>query len=377
MTKALWVSGQCFEPALLAWRPSGSGWIAKTRDRRYFRFDAAAAALLETVLAADQLNENNASHAAALQLLRGVLLPAGIYRLRGTADAPRRRTGRGALRWQAELVAPALVQLIARLLAPLCAPRVFAALAGGSLLGVASYGAFAWGRIGYRDMLNWAPGELAAVMLLAVLRMVWHECGHAAACYRHAGAVGGIGMGVFFVSPVMYCDVSDVHLLERRDKAKVAVAGVVFDLVFLAAALACFGAQWWMLKLYWLSVIGIALNLLPFYRNDGYWILNDLTGAHDLLSESVQAWRTGRWRAGDVLLLAFTGLCGAGLLALAWRFAIEIGPWQWHEALRTPDWFGRSALVGITLLQYAAAACTLGWTLRAALRAACVWRWRQ
>lgn len=36
-----------------------------------------------------------------------------------------------------------------------------------------------------------------------------------------------------------------------------------------------------------LYFMGFVFSLLPVYRNDGYWFINDLTNRHDLLSDLV------------------------------------------------------------------------------------------
>ncbi|MBT9459667.1 MAG: hypothetical protein IV097_23830 [Burkholderiaceae bacterium] len=137
--------------------------------------------------------------------------------------------------------------------------------------------------IGYRDLLTYAPQELALLVAVAVGRGLLHELGHAAACRRHTGSVGAIGFGIFMTTPVLYCDVSDIHLLPRRAKAMVGLAGGDIGVM----------------KVFWLSLVAIAFNLVPFYRNDGFWVLNDLAGTDDLLKQSLAACEAGRAKVGQ------------------------------------------------------------------------------
>lgn len=87
-------------------------------------------------------------------------------------------------------------------------------------------------QIGYRDLLSYAPGELLLLVLASVVRSLVHELGHAAACWRLTRSVGAIGYGVFITTPVLYCDVSDIHLLPRKAQAFVGLAGIAMDIVF-------------------------------------------------------------------------------------------------------------------------------------------------
>jgi hypothetical protein len=283
------------------------------------------------------------------------LVPLGIYRPRGTA-APARAAGTsaGAMRWHRQLLAPRQVRTLAAALAPFLAAWPMGVLL---VLALAVHVHFAWtmaGQIGYRDLVTYAPGELLALVAVSTLRCLLHELGHAAACLRLAGSVGGIGCGVFITTPVLYCDVSDIHLLPRRDKAAVGMAGTAMDLVVLALWAAVGGATPLVMKIYAVGMIGVLLNVLPFYRNDGYWVLNDLAGGRDLLKQALQAARAGRATAAQRLLLGFTACGLATLIALATAFALHYGPQQVAEVmLRWPE-FPAVVLAGITALQYAA-----------------------
>lgn len=73
------------------------------------------------------------------------------------------------------------------------------------------------------------------MVLAAFARILLHEFGQAAQCYHLTRSVGPSGFGIFVATPVMYCDVSNVHLLPRADKARVGLAGTAMDILFLSA----------------------------------------------------------------------------------------------------------------------------------------------
>jgi hypothetical protein len=141
----------------------------------------------------------------------------------------------------------------------------------------------------------------------------------------------------------------------------------VFDLLLLCVLVAFWGKEPAVLKMYWLSLFGLLLNVLPLYRSDGYWIVSDFFGSTNLLPASLAALRRGEPRLADILLLGLTGAAGVALTALALRFAFVVGPWQWMEAGAAASPFASLVLVAITMLQYLILALAL-WRLGCALR---------
>ena len=71
---------------------------------------------------------------------------------------------------------------------------------------------------------------------LAVASMLFHECGHAAAC-RYGGARPGvIGVGFYVVWPAFYTNVTDAYRLGRAGRIRTDLGGVYFNAVFVLAA---------------------------------------------------------------------------------------------------------------------------------------------
>src|SRR5262249_22614794 len=157
---------------------------------------------------------------------------------------------------------------------------------------------------------------LLLVVAVSTLRCLLHEIGHAAACLRLAGSVGGIGFGVFVMTPVLYCDVSDIHLLSRKSKATIGIAGTVVDLVFLATWALLAGDGLLASKAYLIGMLSVLLNLLPFYRSDGYWVLSDLAGRRDLFEHGLRALRAGAVRPLDAAVLGVTAGCALAAVGL-------------------------------------------------------------
>ncbi len=119
-------------------------------------------------------------------------------------------------------------------------------------------------------------------ILLFLVSALWHEVGHAVALKAEGYAPGGLGLGLLFILPVLFVDVTPVALLPRRGRLRVNVAGPLFQLSL--AALYQIGA--WMLPLpaVWAgglrvaaasATLAVTWSLWPLIRSDGYWLVCD------------------------------------------------------------------------------------------------------
>lgn len=211
-----------------------------------------------------------------------------------------------------------LVRPVARRLIPLAATPALAALA---LAGVAAL------------ILTPRPSPVGAVswpVILGVflLTALAHELGHAAALSREGWPPGGVGVGLLWVLPVGWCDVSAVGLLPRRGRVRVDLAGVAFQLA--AAGLVAISAA--VLRRpavalgAYAAVGAVVWSLLPLARTDGYWLACDLFDLPDLAAPIANRPGRGRrlaaaaWRTVTALLLL------ALLAALPWRLRAWLGP---------------------------------------------------
>ena len=359
MQQRLWMSGQYFECAVDRIERHSGEWIVKTLGRRYFRFDGASIGLLRHVMALEALDPDDPAHQNIAAFVNVRLIPLGIYRpgdgSRATA-AGAAPASHGLMRWQRQLLSARRVGQLVGTLSRLCSPWLLLPLLALCVCVHAGYVAQSLQRITYRDLVSFSPVDLLLLIAFAVVRGLLHELGHAVACWRLTRSVGAIGFGVFIATPVLYCDVSDVHLLARRQKAVVGLGGTAMDVVVLAVLISLAGAAPVVMKIYWLNLLAVVLNLVPFYRNDGYWVVNDLAGSKDLLRESARACAAGTARAGDWAWVVFTTLCTLVVAALAGEFALRVGPGQLADALHLLPAFTGATLLLVTLLQYAAVA---------------------
>jgi hypothetical protein len=191
------------------------------------------------------------------------------------------------------------------------------ALLGAGLLGC-----------GLHRELHIEPRAFPLALGLMILLNLLHEFGHAAALLRGGYPPGRIGLGVLLIMPVLYCDVSAVNLLPRRDRLRVDAAGICFQAFFgglLAAAGALFDQSALRLAAAG-SVFSMLWSLLPFMKVDGYWLLCDALGVKDLGTGAA----AGKSAWVRLSLLVYRLLYGIFL----WRLALALlatgqGVWRW------------------------------------------------
>jgi putative peptide zinc metalloprotease protein len=157
------------------------------------------------------------------------------------------------------------------------------------------------------------PAEsLVCAFALTILGAFCHELGHLAACRRFGGAHGGIGVGVYWFMPAFYAEVHGAWLLPRIQRAVIDVGGVYFQALFVAGMTAlhlCFPSVALASAIAWSHLLMLH-TLNPILKFDGYWLLCDLSGAHNLHRDvrNIAArllWRQWPTRREAALLAAF------------------------------------------------------------------------
>jgi putative peptide zinc metalloprotease protein len=126
------------------------------------------------------------------------------------------------------------------------------------------------------------------VTFLAYSSILIHELGHIGACAKSKLKHGGIGIGIYFIFPVMYADITNIWLANRHNRVIANLAGIFNELLyaFLLFLLA------WLTKNNSLMLSGVIISTMtvfelnPFGRLDGYWVLSDLSNTPNLLGKS-------------------------------------------------------------------------------------------
>jgi putative peptide zinc metalloprotease protein len=138
------------------------------------------------------------------------------------------------------------------------------------------------------------PAWLASLAAALVVCVMLHELGHAAAVKYFGGNVRRMGLMLFYLVPAMFCDTNDAWRFPRtHQRAVVAAAGIWVQMVVAGFAQI---ALWLPMRLdvaVWLwsfALLNISLclvNLIPFVKLDGYWVLVALTDVPNLRSRAL------------------------------------------------------------------------------------------
>jgi putative peptide zinc metalloprotease protein len=131
---------------------------------------------------------------------------------------------------------------------------------------------------------DWSAREAVALAGFFMLSGLVHELGHTSACRYFDCPHGGIGFGLYFIFPAWFADVTKAWQLQRRQRAVVDLGGVYFQSIFLIVvdAYALATASPIALKLAWAITFAMLFTLNPVFKFDGYWLLSDLSGLHNL-----------------------------------------------------------------------------------------------
>ncbi|MBF0133435.1 MAG: HlyD family efflux transporter periplasmic adaptor subunit [Magnetococcales bacterium] len=133
-----------------------------------------------------------------------------------------------------------------------------------------------------------------------------HELGHAATASRYGCRVPTMGVAFMLFWPVFYTDVGEAWLLRsQKERFLIGAGGVLAELGLAAVALFLWpfvsegparSALVLLAGVIWVGTVVINLN--PFMRFDGYFLLSDALGVPNLQQ---QAFALGRWRMREWL----------------------------------------------------------------------------
>jgi putative peptide zinc metalloprotease protein len=143
------------------------------------------------------------------------------------------------------------------------------------------------------------------ILCLAVVK-IFHELGHAYTATRYGCRVPTMGLAMVVMVPMLYSDTSDAWTLtSRRRRAAIGAAGMVVECGLAALAIFAWNflddgvARSLMFIVATTSLmVGVAINLSPLMRFDGYYVLSDWLGIPNLQD---RAFAFGRWQLRRLL----------------------------------------------------------------------------
>lgn len=126
------------------------------------------------------------------------------------------------------------------------------------------------------------------ILMLYTATMFLHELGHIAACRKFTGKNGEIGFGIYFIFPVLYSNISSVWHANKQERIITNLAGIYMQLW----CMMIFYGFYWLtqnttsLYLAYFITLYSFIQIIPFIRSDGYWLLSDITSTPNLLEKS-------------------------------------------------------------------------------------------
>lgn len=308
-----------------------SRWVVSTASGRSFLVNAPTARLVRVLGESGGWEGARRGFCEALgqdigaEAFRGLVQQklGGLEILRED-DAPVRPPRESYLRLRLPLIPPRLAGWLAGPLSLLYAPGVFWATFAAALAVSTAAAVFTLQEM--RMLLGTA--DVLLVPPLIVGAMILHELGHVAACRAYGVRHGAIGVGFYFLMPVMYADISGVWALEKHRRIIANLGGLFGELLYATALAAGYLATGQAALLLAAAAVTTSsvYQLIPFVRRDGYWVLSDAAGVPNLMLRSREAVRRvfGRIRrrdpaaaplAGRDVWLAAYGLANVVMLA--------------------------------------------------------------
>jgi len=134
--------------------------------------------------------------------------------------------------------------------------------------------------------LDWQESIVFYLAIFAI--MFIHETGHAIASIKHGKCPGEIGVGIYFIFPVMYTDVSSAWLLNAKKRIEINFGGLYFQSILSTVIVlaALFTHSHFFQLLFFSNLIMMLYSFNPFFKYDGYWIFSDLFGLKNLRTKA-------------------------------------------------------------------------------------------
>ncbi|MEQ9472033.1 MAG: HlyD family efflux transporter periplasmic adaptor subunit [Roseitalea porphyridii] len=156
----------------------------------------------------------------------------------------------------------------------------------------------------FMGFANWQGVVWMAITL--TLAKILHEFGHAYSAARYGCRVPSMGVAFLVMYPVLYTDTSDAwRIISKEKRLRIAAAGIRVELAL--ALLATFfwhtvppgplqSAVFLLATTTWITTL--LINLSPFMRFDGYYLLSDFLGIANLQNRS---FAMAKWTIREVL----------------------------------------------------------------------------
>src|SRR5438094_10421162 len=156
-----------------------------------------------------------------------------------------------------------------------------------------------------RDMSGlWRVENLLLAWIAVFVVTAGHEFAHGLTCKRFGGEVHEMGFLLIYFQPAFYCNVSDAWLIAEKSKRLwVTISGPYLEIFLWALAVIIWRITepgTWpsavALVVVATSAFKLFINLNPLIKLDGYYLLSDALGIHNLRARAF-GYLKGRLRA--------------------------------------------------------------------------------
>ena len=126
------------------------------------------------------------------------------------------------------------------------------------------------------------------LIILMYLSLLLHEFGHISAAYSYGIKVGHLGIGLYLFNPVLYVDMTNIWRLEYKKRVVVDVGGIFFQLITIIpiTIIAMVEHNFFLYMINVTIIVMTMVNLVPFIKLDGYWVLCDYLEIDNIASNA-------------------------------------------------------------------------------------------
>ncbi|HBD95507.1 MAG: hypothetical protein A2015_08005 [Spirochaetes bacterium GWF1_31_7] len=127
-------------------------------------------------------------------------------------------------------------------------------------------------------VFSFSISKIVIFYLIFLCILIFHEIGHFSVS-RHYGLQGdGIGIGLYYLLPVFYTDISEMWTINKQYRLYIDCGGIYFQVIasLVFHFILFFNNSTLLVTGILMNDIGILINIIPIGRLDGYWILKDV-----------------------------------------------------------------------------------------------------
>lgn len=262
-------------------RPWGSQWLLSTVDGTQAVVSGPALGVLQALDGRPVIAEAYAAYRDAGHSMLDEAEFDEAARLLAVKLADRASVAQRPMSHSWTAISASAVRRLCQPFMPLFAPGAAVVTALAAVVGAAmviGHGVLAFGSA-YPSV-----SLVASIAVVLLISGLFHELGHAAAAKRRGVEPGAIGVGIYLVFPVFWADLNASRVASRADRLWINAGGVLLQ--WLAGALLYCAALGMdapaLAHAASASVLMGVWQLIPFMRNDGYWLLSDAMGLINL-----------------------------------------------------------------------------------------------